>query len=302
MCIVAIKPIGIKLPKKNILENCFINNPDGCGYMFVRNGKVKIRKGFLKFDEFFSDYKKQNLSRNDVVVFHFRIATSGDTNKNNTHPFPISNDVNELIKTENECEIGIAHNGILSNHGLTIGQYKISDTMEFILNTLSASIVIDNLESPSILSLIENRIMGSRIVILKKDSSFSLLGNGWKEEKKIIFSNDGYKEKKIVYFSNSKSQYPVYSYGKESYKDSSYLNYYDDFDFDDSDDSLNDEQMKETNELIEFDHDENYVCPICKNEKTTYKISDYHEVYECDSCLTIFSEGKLIYPLYGINN
>jgi len=287
MCIVTIKPIGIDLPKIDILENCFVNNPDGCGYMFVRNGKVKIRKGFLEFKEFYSDYQKQKLNKNDLIVFHFRIATSGDIDKFNTHPFPISNDVNELIKTENDCEIAIAHNGILSSKGSTIDKYKISDTMDFILEILSDKNIYENIESKSILALIENRIVGSRIVVLKKDRTFLLLGNGWKEKDGLIHSNDGWKRKKVFNLSDSKTQYPIYSYDDLSYDDPS-----DDYLYAsngiDCIDKIDNEEWKEEKEIV---------CPCCENDMTIYNISDFHDVYECDLCLSIFVEDEIIYPI-----
>lgn len=291
MCIVTIKPIGREIPNEDLLKTCFMNNPDGCGYMFVRNHSVVIRKGFMNFDSFYADLLEQKLGKKSLIVFHFRITTSGETNQGNTHPFPASDNIQDLISLNIECETGIAHNGILSSKGLDIGEYKLSDTMEFILNTLSDKFLLENIERKAIRNLIEKQIKGSRIVILNKDRTFSILGDGWIEDNGLIHSNNGYKAIK-VYFSNWNTK--LYSF------DSSYASY---------------KGSKETNTIkreetliSEYEHydDAKYCedvhddiqCPLCKNDFGLHNISEFHELYECSLCTTIFDEYmNPIYPM-----
>ena len=53
MCIIVIKPQNVAFPSKEILKNCFTQNPDGAGFMYPANHKVMIEKGFNNFDKFY---------------------------------------------------------------------------------------------------------------------------------------------------------------------------------------------------------------------------------------------------------
>lgn len=100
MCVIVYQPRGANL-SRNTLKTCFENNPDGAGYMFSRNMKLQIRKGFFAFRKLWQSYRSdlaQNPESNFVI--HCRIATHGKTNNHNCHPFRVGN-------------IGVAHNGIL---------------------------------------------------------------------------------------------------------------------------------------------------------------------------------------------
>ena len=61
MCIIAIKPKNIDLPNKEYLENCFINNDDGAGFMYTKNNKVYIYKGYMDFDSFYKSVLQLSL-------------------------------------------------------------------------------------------------------------------------------------------------------------------------------------------------------------------------------------------------
>ena len=38
MCVAVYKPIGVELPTKEELYNCYLRNQDGAGFAFYRNG------------------------------------------------------------------------------------------------------------------------------------------------------------------------------------------------------------------------------------------------------------------------
>ena len=78
MCIIAIKDKGIKLPNEKTLETMFWNNSDGAGFMYAKDGKVVIRKGFMTFRAFKSALDGIDDVDNLPLVMHFRIATSGN--------------------------------------------------------------------------------------------------------------------------------------------------------------------------------------------------------------------------------
>lgn len=116
MCVVVYKPKGKKMPKEQTLLDCFLANPDGAGYMFQKDNKVKIKKGFMTFKSFYKslmdDYSV--VGKNTDFVLHFRISTQGGVNEKLCHPYPISKKMDDLKQTECESELGLAHNGIIS--------------------------------------------------------------------------------------------------------------------------------------------------------------------------------------------
>ena len=119
MCVIVYKPSGVKAPTQADLHNCFLNNPDGAGYMLPINNKVVIRKGFMTYEDFEKDIKNtikvNNLDPIDTpIVMHFRISTQGGVNKALCHPYPICENYDEMRKLESKCNLGLAHNGIIS--------------------------------------------------------------------------------------------------------------------------------------------------------------------------------------------
>ena len=59
---------------------------------------------------------EENKLKNQSVVFHFRISTSGKIDEGNCHPYPLTDDSIYLRKTNLRCSIGIAHNGIIQKY------------------------------------------------------------------------------------------------------------------------------------------------------------------------------------------
>ena len=58
MCVIAYVSKSTELSEKE-LRNCFVNNPDGAGFMIYddKKKKVHIRKGFMNFDDFWNAVK-----------------------------------------------------------------------------------------------------------------------------------------------------------------------------------------------------------------------------------------------------
>ena len=199
MCVIAYKPTNEAFPEERIFKNCFDNNPDGAGFMYTFNGKVYIKKGYTTFKSFKAALNKTREITGDKVpyVMHFRIATQG-YEKTMTHPFPLSSKMANLKKTKYECNIGVAHNGIIS---LTSdGSKEYSDTMLFITDYLS--LIIRNYswyKDDRTKQLIENLIDASRRAILDKNGHCQLLGQGWVEDGNIWYSNTSYSYPKVVY-------------------------------------------------------------------------------------------------------
>ena len=49
MCVIVTKEINQKMPSKETLKQCFLANPDGCGFMYNYENEVYIEKGFMTF-------------------------------------------------------------------------------------------------------------------------------------------------------------------------------------------------------------------------------------------------------------
>lgn len=93
MCVIIVKPEGVKMPDNDIIAAAYEANPDGCGFV----SPTASYKG-LSFRAF-----KNTLSRvgtNEPCIIHFRLATHGSVKKANCHPF-------------NRGDVWFAHNGIL---------------------------------------------------------------------------------------------------------------------------------------------------------------------------------------------
>jgi len=186
MCILVFKPKGINFPTKEVLENCFLMNPDGSGYAWVdRSGISHIRKGFLTFHDFYESISQnmKKLTKFDVSL-HFRFATHGSVSSGNCHPFPVSCRINDLKSTVIDGKFKImAHNGIISSLGNRAKKTKsdLSDTMVF---------------SKELRSFGENNRQNKRILESGKfvimDRKGSRRYGNFIEEDGIFYSNDGY--------------------------------------------------------------------------------------------------------------
>lgn len=211
MCILILKKAGYKLPKRNILKNCYDNNDDGCGYAFSDKKQIHIKKGFFDFNDFYNsitkDFKKYNLKESNVLL-HFRISTSGGINENKTHPFILTNKskvINRYKKEIITTDPVVGHNGIFSDY---VFKNNLSDTQNFIINFLYP-IYNSNLKDNIKNYLIKNEISTSKLIILESDGSVKTYGN-FNIENGVLYSNTSYKQK--YYYTNYSYNYNDYDF------------------------------------------------------------------------------------------
>ena len=193
MCIALIKPAGAKIPSKETLERCFIANPDGAGISVpdIKTNSFIIRKGFFEFDEFYEVILKE-VKVNELAFIHMRIATHGDVDKGNCHPFPVCDDY-ELMRGDElvECQQVMMHNGILS---LENEIDKVSDTMTFNKAIYQAGI---DVFQPTSKFLIDCIIEDCRVAYMRfnnKRAEWIKFGDTWEEYKGVWYSNQSYKK------------------------------------------------------------------------------------------------------------
>ena len=225
MCIAIYKPMGTEFPSKRTLQTCFNNNPDGAGYMVATGDRVIIHKGFMGFRSFWKSLRNARSEYGDdkAFVMHFRISTQGGVRADGCHPFPLSGKMEDMRLLDTACDVGIAHNGIISlcSTGYRNTKIDYSDTMAFITEYLSLIIKDDTYyKDKDKLALIE-KLCGSRLAILDKHGHCELIGTGWCRVNGVWYSNESYKERTYTPVKTT-SYYPTlidWSYSDVAWED-----------------------------------------------------------------------------------
>lgn len=194
MCVIICKNKNDRLPTKEELKNCFDYNSDGAGFMYVNNNKIYIDKGYMTKKDFLKRFdilcKKFNNFEGKGLVIHCRITTHGGTNPHNCHPFPVSEKMENLKKLKIKSDLGIAHNGILSDFSKT--EEGQSDTQKFIVDYLSQLYKINNkfYKNNKLLKSIDT-MTNNKFAILDKNENVYTIGE-FINEKGVLFSNTSY--------------------------------------------------------------------------------------------------------------
>lgn len=192
MCIIAAKPAGIPMPSAETIENMWYANPDGAGFMYADGNCVRIEKGFMKLADLTAALDKLAKERDLAslsMVLHFRITTHGGTCPENTHPFPLTDNVASMKKLRGKTKIGVAHNGIIP---ITPRSKDLSDTMEYIASQLAPlhRALPAFYKSKDAMLLISNAIR-SKMVFLTPDGKLYTIGQ-FEQEDGILYSNTSY--------------------------------------------------------------------------------------------------------------
>lgn len=86
MCVIIIKDNQTKI-NADIIKSSSRLNPDGLGVVWLDDYSV----------EYFKSYQYKVLNTTRPFIAHFRYATVGKVNKENTHPFPCGENCDELL-------------------------------------------------------------------------------------------------------------------------------------------------------------------------------------------------------------
>lgn len=193
MCVICVSKKGVRQPNQEELRNMFENNADGVGYMCVRDNKVVITKGFLTLEELTTALAFENFTANDIVVYHFRKSTQGGIQRELTHPFPLSSNMNNLKKLDVVCDCGVVHNGIITmTSDSRITEYN--DTMKFITDYMSKLIRSSNdLKCKEIQEMIL-KLTNSKWCMIDKNENVITIGNFITEKSGLMFSNSSYQD------------------------------------------------------------------------------------------------------------
>lgn len=192
MCVIAIKPKGMKMIDDNTIKTMFINNPDGAGFMYYDGHDVVIKKGFMTCTSLLKALKKLNLVNTNVVL-HFRIGTSGLNNELNCHPYPI----NQKNATSCKTKLGMAHNGILHNY-IPPKTSNINDT-QFFINCVLNHLKPNFTRNSDVVNLIRELIGRNKLAFLDDKNRLTLIGD-FIEDNGYIYSNNSYKMETLYNF------------------------------------------------------------------------------------------------------
>lgn len=188
MCVICHQPKGSYLDKETA-ETAWKANPEGGGFAYIDNdGKIQVRK-HMAFKTFWKDFEttRSQFPKRDYLL-HMRIATHGEVNTANVHPFFLD---------EQELTV-VAHNGIIS--GVPDYQDGRSDTRVFIDEVLPE--LPDNwLDLPYVVKMVEEWIGWSRLAFLTVDprlqkNVYILNELSGTEHKGMWFSNQSFRPKK----------------------------------------------------------------------------------------------------------
>lgn len=212
MCIIAIKPAGIKMPATTTIENMWYNNSDGAGLMYAKDGNVHIEKGLMTLKDFKAALKRLEKTIDTTstpIVLHFRIATHGGTSAGNTHPFPVTEKLPLLQMTKCKTPLGVAHNGIID---IKPSRKDVSDTMEYIINQLAPLYQLkkDFYKEAAGKKLVYNAVK-SKMVFLDSAGRIETIGDFITDEG-MLYSNASYKAR-ILYHN-----WDLWEFGKEWYE------------------------------------------------------------------------------------
>lgn len=180
MCIAIYKPEGVLIDKATLAQ-CYSANSDGAGYMFHKNDKLYVKKGFFSFEDFWKSYRRD---KSKETVIHFRIKTHGLINEANCHPYKINDN------------FAFVHNGMISGYT----DPAKSDTWLFNEDILQP--FVDKwgnlgLFQDPVQKLIEARIGYSKLIFMDNTGNTKIFN-----EDKGVWDND-------VWYSNSSYKKPA---------------------------------------------------------------------------------------------
>ena len=196
MCIIMVKPSGVEMPDKATFERCCASNHDGAGFMFIREGMVYGRKGYMSAKSLYAAIMGTIVNPKETTfVAHARYKTHGVVGTQCCHPFPVVESYTEMGKKKWVAEMGVAHNGVFHNLDVPAGD-KISDTMVFVKEVMAPHPdMVRNILSDTLMNM---AIGSSKLAILDgKLNKCTIVGSFNKSPEGVLYSNYGWEAPKV---------------------------------------------------------------------------------------------------------
>lgn len=183
MCVIIYIPNYANISKEEV-KKAWNTNPHGAGYSIQKNGKVYFKRGFMDLDNFWKEISPLIGVYN--LLLHFRISTSKEVNRVQTHPYKKGNVTLTQGWTTRPV---ICMNGIISKQKEYDG---CNDTMSFISDHQDAFANINQ----DILDIIEE-LTTAKWAVMKPNEV--LLSSKFKEEDGRWYSNKNHLIRKTYY-------------------------------------------------------------------------------------------------------
>lgn len=225
MCVIAIKPKGVGMIDDQTIKDMWDTNSDGAGFMYLnKNNDVIINKGYMVYEEFLKNVKEID-DVDDIketpLILHFRITTHGGTSPENTHPFPVSTQVDHLKALDVKAHLAMAHNGVISSVDTAD---DLSDTQIFIKDIIAPLSRFGGNFLDDYKKLIEYGIGSSKLVFLDNKGTITKFGK-WEERDGVFYSNLNHDYSNYTITTRN---YYDYDYGNGSgYRNKTYSYFYD---------------------------------------------------------------------------
>lgn len=176
MCVAIVNNNG--LISEQTFIDCDAGNHDGAGLAWVENGKLETYQCMEDVKSFYEIYKCVREVSTSPVLIHFRYATSGKVDEDNTHPFSVND------------ELCFIHNGVM--HEVDIINKNYSDTWHF--NEMLKSMPGGFLESEGIRDLIRVFIGSDKLAFLDSKGNLTIINEqlGAYDDSGNWFSNTFY--------------------------------------------------------------------------------------------------------------
>jgi len=101
---------GAKFSEED-LRKMWDANPHGAGVAWLDGSKVRVRKGFMRFNEL-EEFYREEVPKKVMHVIHFRLRSAGDVVPQLTHPFRV--DAVDVQELEYVADKVLFHNGTVS--------------------------------------------------------------------------------------------------------------------------------------------------------------------------------------------
>jgi glutamine amidotransferase len=155
MCLLTYMPDTVTLSYERARKSA-INNPDGFGFA-IHTGKAILTDHDMDFEKLWDRFDKARKIQPGPALFHFRIATHGEIDTSNCHPFYIGDSTDSVV----------AHNGMLP---IVVPQgERRSDTRLFAELVLPHCGGVPRLDEDEFFTELSEWSTGSKLVILTTD-------------------------------------------------------------------------------------------------------------------------------------
>ena len=187
MCVICIKKKGVRLPLFKEVKAMWERNPHGAGFMYARDGKLTISKGYMTLRSLIEGLDDAHISEDEALVIHFRISTQGGINPEMCHPFPVSKQYADMCKLDASPEIAIAHNGIIQRCSEPFAKY--SDTALFVTRYVSELIrKPSDIGKYALLEAISALAPNNKFALMDKYGNVQTVGD-FEEVDGLLYSN-----------------------------------------------------------------------------------------------------------------